>query len=61
MTPKCETTQKLEALLAEFDADTREEFHERAGIMEYDGGLAKIDAERSAWRIVVKKDRAWLK
>lgn len=32
----------------------REDFEERAAIMEYDGGLARRDAERRAWEIVVQ-------
>ena len=30
----------------------REDYEERAGIMEYDGGLSREEAEREAWRIV---------
>src|ERR1700730_1709959 len=32
----------------------RDEFEERAAIMEYDGGLSRDDAEREAWALVSK-------
>ena len=30
----------------------REDYEERAAIMEYDGGLSREAAERAAWQIV---------
>ena len=33
----------------------REDYEERAAIMEYDGGLSREEAERQAWRIVMAK------
>ena len=44
---------KLEAALSKLDRGTREDFDERAGILEFDGGLSREDAEREAWRIIV--------
>ena len=44
---------KLRKTLEELDEGTREDFDERAGIMEFDGGLSRRDAERAAWQIVV--------
>ena len=32
----------------------REDYEERAAIMEYDGGLSREAAEREAWRIVME-------
>ena len=32
--------------------DAREDFEERAAIMEYDGGLSRDEAEREAWALV---------
>jgi len=43
----------LEQALARLDPSTREDFDERAGIMENDGGLSRAEAEREAWKIVV--------
>jgi hypothetical protein len=40
------------AVLAE---EQRDEFEERAAIMEYDGGLPREDAEREAWTIVAPR------
>ena len=45
---------RLTLALAKLDAGTREDFDERAGIMEHDGGFARVDAERYAWLIVVQ-------
>jgi len=39
--------------LVKLSQGQREDFLERAGIMEYDGGLDRKDAARRAWRIVV--------
>ena len=33
----------------------REDYEERAAIMEYDGGLSREAAERAAWQIVMAK------
>jgi hypothetical protein len=35
--------------------DLREEFEERAAIMEYDGGMTRAEAERAAWALILKK------
>jgi hypothetical protein len=35
----------------------REEFEERAAIMEFDGGLSRDDAEREAWALVSERYR----
>jgi hypothetical protein len=35
----------------------REDFEERAAIMEFDGGLSRDDAEREAWALVSKPYR----
>ena len=44
------------AVPVQADSGTRlaaeEKFEERAGIMEFDGGLTREDAEAQAWRIV---------
>lgn len=45
-------TEKALALLSEAE---REEYKERAAIMEYDGGLPRSEAERLALSIVVKR------
>jgi hypothetical protein len=37
--------------------DVREDFAERAAIMEYDGALPRADAERAAWEMVSKRYR----
>lgn len=34
--------------------DAREDFEERAAIMEFDGGLSRDEAEREAWALVSK-------
>jgi hypothetical protein len=34
---------------------SREDFEERAAIMEFDGGLAREEAERAAWALVLKR------
>ncbi len=44
---------RLEQALAKLDRGTREDFDERAGILQFDGGHSREDAERLAWRIVV--------
>ena len=41
--------------LATRTGDAREDFEERAAIMEYDGGLSRDEAEREAWALVLKK------
>jgi hypothetical protein len=35
----------------------RDEFEERAAIMEFDGGLSRDEAEREAWALVSKRYR----
>jgi hypothetical protein len=35
----------------------RDEFEERAAIMEFDGGLSRDDAERAAWALVSRRYR----
>jgi hypothetical protein len=35
----------------------REAFEERAAIIEFDGGLTREDAERTAWALVSKRHR----
>ena len=55
MTPTAEPNHRLNLALAKLDAPTRLEFDERAGILEFDGGLSMVDAERKAWTIVVLK------
>ena len=48
-------TPLAEAALADvttWPADWRENFEERAAIMEYDGGLTRDEAEVSAWRLL---------
>jgi len=50
-TPKY--TRPLDAALAQWvealDADAREFFEERAGVIEHDGGLERDRAEKRAW------------
>jgi hypothetical protein len=36
----------------------REDFQERAAILEFDGGLSRDEAERSAWVLVSKRYRS---
>jgi hypothetical protein len=50
-----EREAKLALALSRFDEGTREEFDERAGIIEFCGGMTREESEREAWRIVVKK------
>jgi hypothetical protein len=38
--------------VATWPADWRENFEERAAIMEHDGGLTRDEAEVSAWRLL---------
>ena len=45
---------RLAKALAQLDEGTREDFDERAGIMEFDGGMPRDQAEREAWRVVVQ-------
>ena len=35
----------------------RDEFEERAAIMEFDGGLTREEAEREAWALVINRRR----
>lgn len=39
----------LARLIEELTEDERERFEERAAIMEFDGGMSREDAERSAY------------
>jgi len=48
---------RLEQALAKLDKGTREDFEERAAIMEFDGGLTRVAAERAAWQIVVGRSK----
>ena len=45
-------TAELPAAVADWPADWRERFEERAGIMEYDGRLPRPEAERRAEALV---------
>lgn len=65
--PAHELRQELEATIgsngsaaraqpAESEA-LREEFEERAAIMEFDGGLSREEAEREAWALVTGQRR----
>jgi hypothetical protein len=45
----------VEELLTHLDEDQREEFEERAGIMQYDGGLTQDHAECLAMLYLLKK------
>jgi hypothetical protein len=49
MTPLAEATL---ADVATWPADWRDNFEERAAIMEFDGGLTRAEAEVSAWRLL---------
>jgi hypothetical protein len=35
----------------------RQEFEERAAIMEFDGGLTRDEAEREAWKLISTRNR----
>ncbi len=48
-----EWDRRLAAALAKLDQGTREDFDERAGIMEFDGGRGRRAAELIAWDIVM--------
>ena len=48
-----EWNRRLNIALEKLSEDKQENFHERAGIMEFDGGLTRREAERAAWKIVV--------
>lgn len=37
------------------EAALQEEYEERAGILEFDGGLSRAEAERLAWELVVAR------
>jgi len=37
------------------EADLQEEYEERAGILEYDAGLDRAEAERLAWELVAAR------
>ena len=42
----------LPVRVADWPAESRDDFEERAGILEFDGGLARMDAEIEAERLV---------
>ena len=46
----------VEQLLTHLSADLREDFEERAAIMEYDGGLPRDHAECLALLYLIKKN-----
>ncbi len=48
-----EWDRRLTDALAKLDRGTREDFDERAGILEFDAGRTRREAERLAWDIVV--------
>jgi BMFP domain-containing protein YqiC len=48
-----EWRERLAAALAKLDRGTREDFDERAGILEFDAGRSRREAECLAWEIVV--------
>jgi len=41
--------------LNQLSCDELEDFEERAGIMEFDGGLSKDEAELETWKIIIRK------
>jgi hypothetical protein len=41
---------ELDAWVASLDANANEFFQERAGILEFDAGLSRLEAERAAYR-----------
>lgn len=53
---EAETKDKtdLQTILDNFSDDERFMFEERAGIMEYDGGLSREDAEKEAMKSVYR-------
>ncbi len=48
----------LPASVAEWDPDARESYEERAAIMEFDGGLSRLEAELSAEALVRQRRSA---
>jgi hypothetical protein len=48
-----EWSRRLAAALEKLDRGTREDFEERAGILEFDAGRTRREAERLAWDIVI--------
>lgn len=48
-----EWDRRLAGALAKLDQGTREDFDERAGILEFDAGRTRREAERIAWDIVM--------
>lgn len=51
--PRCAMTADLRAALVEHKPDVLHDYHERAAIMEFDGGLGRAEAERLAAEDVV--------
>lgn len=47
-----EYERRRDFALAQLTADQREDFYERAGIMEFCGGLTRMQADRQAFRII---------
>lgn len=46
------------ALVDRWSAAWQHHYHERAAIMEYDGGMSRFDAEREAYAIVLAEREA---
>ena len=53
--PRC-LDPEVAAAVDALDGDAREFFEERAGIIEYDGGIPRIEAEEAA----LEQTRAWM-
>lgn len=52
---EAKATPNLFEALASLSEDEQMDFEERAGIMEYDGGLSRAEAERGALEIILKE------
>lgn len=50
--------QIISQALAEWSQEDREDFHERAAIIEYCGGLTRTEAERAAFFEIRKARKA---
>lgn len=48
-------TATLSAWLARQTPATREQFEERAAILEYDGGLTRAEAEQRAMEMIIER------
>lgn len=53
-----EWNRRLAAALNKLDRGQREDFEERAGILEHDAGRTRREAEQIAWDLVVANPRA---